>query len=161
MMIPGRDMERTLCELGITHVVWLPDSAMGPWEEAFESSDTLRLVRVCREGEAWPVAAGLHIGGMRPVVMIQNTGLFESGDAMRNVLFDLKLPLFAIIGYRSYLVENSPDTAKTFTEPILRAWGLRHVLLDGEAPMARLAEHFRDCQASAQPGVALVPEGRM
>ncbi len=43
------------------------------------------LVRVCREGEAWEVAAGLHLGGATPLVMIQCTGLFESGDAIRNV----------------------------------------------------------------------------
>ncbi len=121
--------------MGLTHIVWLPDSAMGPWETAILATPSLELVRVCREGEAWAVAAGLHLGGKRPLVAIQNTGLFESGDAMRNVLFDLRLPLFSLIGYRSYLVENSPDTAKQFTEPILRAWGVDYVLID--SPHAR------------------------
>ena len=79
---------------------------------------SLELVRVCREGEAWAIAAGLHLAGRRPLVMIQNTGLFESGDAMRNVLFDLRLPLSAIVGYRSFLIPNSTDSAKRFTEPV-------------------------------------------
>lgn len=159
-MLSGPQVEHALCQLGITHVVWLPDSALGQWEEALEQSPTMRLVRVCREGEAWAVAAGLYLGGQRPLVMIQNTGLLESGDALRNVLFDMKLPLYAIIGYRSYLVENSPDTARKFTEPILAAWGLDYVLLKGDEPLRQLVEHYQACKAASRPGVALLPEGR-
>jgi hypothetical protein len=31
---------------------------------------------------------------------MQTTGLFESGDALRNVLFDLSLPIYSLIGVR-------------------------------------------------------------
>ncbi len=159
-MLSGPEIVDFLCELGITHVVWLPDSAIGRWEEALESAPGVQLVRVCREGEAWAVAAGLHIGGARPIVMIQNTGLFESGDALRNVLVDMQLPLRAIIGYRSYLVENSTDSARKFTEPILRAWGLDYVILSGPEPRRQLREHFASCEAAGRAALALLPEGR-
>jgi len=160
-MLDGTQVAAMLRELEVTHLVWLPDSALGPWEAAFEAEPSMRLVRLCREGEAWTLAAGLAIGGARPVVAIQNTGLFESGDAMRNVLFDLKLPLFAIIGYRSYLVEGSPDTARHYTEPILAAWGIDTVLIEREDQARRIAEHYRACQAAGRPGAALIAEGRM
>lgn len=159
-MFSADEMVGTLTELGVTHVVWLPDSEIGPWEKALEAADKLRLVRVCREGEAWPLAAGLYLGGQRPIVVIQSTGLFESGDALRNILFDMKLPLFAIIGYRSYLVPESTDSAKRYAEPVLRAWGLDYVLIARPEEKPRLAEHFRACQAAGKPGVALVAEGR-
>jgi sulfopyruvate decarboxylase TPP-binding subunit len=160
-MFSGEQVAATLAELGITHVVWLPDSALGPWEGALDASPAFKLIRVCREGEAWAIASGLRLGGQRPLVMIQNTGLFESGDALRNALFDLKLPLYAMIGYRSYLIPNSPDSAKRFTEPILQAWGIDCVLLDTPEAWPRFAEHFRTCQGARKPGVALVAEGRM
>lgn len=124
MDYPAQQVADILLGLGITHVVWLPDSALGPWEAALEVPGKLELVRVCREGEAWAIAAGLHLGGKRPLVMIQNTGLFESGDALRNVLFDLGLPIPAVVGYRSALIPGSNDTARLLTEPVLRAWGL-------------------------------------
>jgi sulfopyruvate decarboxylase TPP-binding subunit len=95
------------------------------------------------------------------VVVIQNTGLFESGDALRNVLFDLRLPLVALVGYRSYLVPNSADTARRFTEPILDAWGLDYVLISASDELPKMAEHFRACLAASRPGVVLVAEGRM
>src|SRR5262245_3038014 len=159
-MLSGLEIVGLLRELGITHVVWLPDSAMGQWEEALEQAPELQLVRVCREGEAWAVAAGLHIGGARPLVMIQNTGLFESGDALRNVLWDMQLPLPAIIGYRSYLVENSTDSARRFTEPILEAWGLPYVVLSSDDPLPQLRDHLASCRRAGRPALALLPEGR-
>jgi sulfopyruvate decarboxylase subunit alpha len=161
MDYPGEQVAEILIGLGITHVVWLPDSALGPWETALDRPGTLELVRVCREGEAWAIAAGLHLGGKRPLVVIQNTGLFESGDAMRNVLFDLGLPLVSVIGYRSALVPNSSDTARRFTEPILRGWGLDYIVLEKPGDLPRMAEHLRKCLDAGRPGVVLVAEGRM
>ena len=160
-MFAGSEIAALLAELGVTHVIWLPDSGVGAWEAALESSPSFKLLRVSREAEAWGIAAGLHIGGARPLVIMQTTGLFDSGDALRNALFDLGLPLFAILGARSFLVENSPDTAKHFAEPILRAWGLDYVVLRQSDELPRLKNHFLNCSAAATPGVALVAEGRM
>jgi sulfopyruvate decarboxylase subunit alpha len=161
MDFPAEQVANVLINLGVTHVVWLPDSAIGPWERALDRPGTLELVRVCREGEAWAIAAGLHLGGRRPLVMIQNTGLFESGDALRNVLFDLRLPLLAMVGYRSYLVPDSTDSARRFTEPILDAWGLDYVLVQRPDELSRMEQHFSACLHAGRPGVALVAEGRM
>jgi sulfopyruvate decarboxylase TPP-binding subunit len=164
MELAGVQVAAKLEELGFSHVIWLPDSATGPWESALERSETLRLIRVCREGEAWGIATGLHLGGAQPLVIIQSTGFFESGDALRNALFDLRLPLYAIVGHRSALVPNSPDTAKHFLEPIIRAWGIDYITLtesSGRAPLDQLAEHVERCRAKGQAGVALLPEGRM
>ncbi len=160
-MYSGPEICDLLLTLGVTHVVWVPDSELGLWDEALSDCDRLDLIRVCREGEAWPLAAGLLLGGARPVVMMQTTGLFESGDAMRNVVFDLRLPLFAIVGHRSYLVEGSPDTARKFAEPILAAWGIDHVLIGCADDKPRLAEHYHVCAAAGKAGIVLIAEGRM
>lgn len=160
-MFTGEELTGALETLGITHVVWLPDSALGVWESALETAPKLALIRVCRESEAWAIAAGLHMGGKSPLVAIQNTGLFDSGDALRNVLFDLGVPLYAIIGYRSYLVADSPDTAKRYTEPVLSAWGLDYLLIDRPGRVADFLAHYRACQAAARPGATLIAEGSM
>src|SRR6185503_10020875 len=113
-----------LLQIGVTHVVWLPDATTGSWEKELSTTPDLNLVRICREGEAWAIAAGLLLGGKTPLIILQNTGLFESGDALRNILFELCLPLYAIVGYRNFRDPLSQDTAKRFTEPIIRAWEL-------------------------------------
>jgi sulfopyruvate decarboxylase TPP-binding subunit len=161
MLFSGPDIVAELTSLGVTDVVWIPDSEIGPWEADLVASSDLRLIRVCREGEAWPLAAGLHIGGRRPIVVMQTTGLFESGDAMRNVLFDLHLPLLAIIGHRSFLVPNSTDSARRFAEPILAAWGVDYRLIASAADKRVLGEHLRACVESNKPGFVLLAEGKM
>jgi len=160
-MFTGEAIVAALEELGVTHVVWVPDSATGLWEAALEASRRLRLVRVCREGEAWPLAAGLHLGGQTPLIVMQSTGLFESGDALRNVVFDLKLPIFALIGVRNALAPESRESAKVFAEPILQAWGIDFVWIRSPDDKPKLAEHVRRCRQAGSAGVALLAEEAM
>jgi sulfopyruvate decarboxylase subunit alpha len=161
-MFTGPEIVETLEQLGITHVVWVPDSTLGRWEADLRGAASLRLISVCREGEAWAVAAGLHLGGARPLVMIQCTGLFESGDSLRNVLHDYRLPLFAIIGYRSYLNESTlpGDTAKVYSEPLLRAWDIDYLLIVEPSQRGEIAGHYEACRAAGKPGAILLAEGR-
>ncbi len=160
-MFSGKQIVAELKELGITHVVWLPDSALGEWEAALSATPGLRLIRVCREAEAWAIAAGLHLGGARPLVMIQCTGLFDSGDSLRCALFDYGLPLFAVIGYRNALNPAAIDSARAFTEPNLRSWGIEYRLIDAPEKLSELRTHYTACRLANRPGVVLVAEGRM
>lgn len=161
-MFTGPQIVSLLARLGVTHVVTVPDSTIGQWEAAIAAAPGLRLVRVCREGEAWEVAAGLFLGGARPLVLIQCTGLFESGDALRNVLHDWRLPIPAIIGYRSYLNQDTlpGDTCLVFTEPILAAWRIDARLVTAPAELEIMAAHLEACLAAGRPGAALVAEGK-
>jgi sulfopyruvate decarboxylase TPP-binding subunit len=160
-MFSGEQIATELKDLGITHVVWLPDSTLGQWETALSSTAGLKLIRVCREGEAWAIAAGLYLGGSRPLVLIQCTGLFDSGDSLRCALFDYGLPLFAMIGYRSALNAAASDSARTFTEPNLRSWGIDYRLIDAPEKFAELRTHYTACRQANRPGAVLIAEGRM
>lgn len=160
-MFSGEEIAATVRKLGYTHVIWLPDSAIGPWEAALEVCDECRLLRVCREGEAWPIAAGLILGGMRPLVMMQTTGLFESGDALRNVVFDLQIPIQAIIGARNWLVQGTKDSAKRFTQPILDAWGIGYTLIETKKDKPKLLSNLRRMHESRETGFVLIGEGRL
>ena len=160
-MFSGDQIVSLLRGTGITHVVTVPDSTIGQWEAAIESSG-VSLIRVCREGEAWAVAAGLYLGGKSPLVMIQCTGLFESGDALRNILHDWKLPIPSIIGYRSYLNQETlpGDTCLVFTEPILRAWKIEYRLITDPAQYQEMVSHLGACRAAGEAGALLIAEGR-
>jgi len=161
-MFSGEQIATQLDELGVSHVVTVPDSTIGPWQEALERRGRTRVVRVCREGEAWQVAAGLHLGGRSPLVLIQCTGLFESGDALRNALHDWKLPLFSIIGYRSYLNQDTlpGDTCLVFTEPVLDAWRIDYRLITQPSQFGMIAEHYTACRDALKPGAILIGEGK-
>ena len=87
---------------GVTHVVWLPDSETNWMYLAMEKESDIDLVPVTREGETMAIAAGLFIGGKRPICLIQNTGMFESGDSIRGIALDINLPVVLMVGYRGW-----------------------------------------------------------
>ena len=160
-MFSANEIGGLLSSVGITHVITVPDSTIGAWERGIEGVG-IRIVRVCREGEAWTIAGGLYMGGAKPLVMIQCTGLFESGDALRNMLHEWKLPIYSIIGYRSYLnQDNLPgDTSLVFTEPLLAAWKLDVLFVKEATQLTDIGVHYRACLMADKPGVALIAEGR-
>jgi sulfopyruvate decarboxylase TPP-binding subunit len=131
-MIAPASVVSALEAAGFTHLVWIPDSHLGTWESALLKSK-LAPIRVTREGEAIGVAAGLMLGGAQPIVVIQCTGFFEAGDAVRNVAHDLKLPLKLIVGVRSWSAHaagKSADNCPRFTTKLVQAWELPHTLFD-------------------------------
>jgi sulfopyruvate decarboxylase subunit alpha len=160
-MFDGPSVAAALKSCGVTHVVWVPDSVLGQWDAALNNDPNLSLIRVCREGEAIAVAGGLHLGGKRPIVLMQCTGLFEAGDSLRNFIYDLNLPLFFLIGVRSYYAHQKGETADTcpvFTEPTLQAWGLPYVVLNDRSSPKDLAAAYRDAQAERRAGAAILAE---
>jgi len=162
-MFDGPSMAAALQECGITHVIWLPDSVIGLWESALANSPGLKLLRVCREGEAFAIAAGLWLGGKKPIVLLQCTGLFEAGDTLRNVVHDMKLPLFFVAGIRNYyahLEGKTADTCPVFTEPIMQAWKIPYQVLDGRKHTAAdLVAAYRQAAAQKRAGAVLLAEG--
>ena len=160
-MLDGPGVVQALVSAGVTHVVWLPDSELGQWDTALRSSRELHLIRACREGEAIAIAAGLLLGGKRPVVLIQCTGFFEAGDALRNVVHDLKLPLFLVVGARGWKAHqagSTPDTCPRFLEPFVRAWQLEFTWLDDRSTTDDLAAAYRRTREGNKAGVALLAE---
>lgn len=161
-MLDGPGVVAALKLCGVSHVIWIPDSELGTWEQALTAAQGLSLIRVCREGEAFAIAAGLWIGGQKPVVVIQCTGLFEAGDTLRNILHDLHIPLFLIVGIRSFYLHQEGKTADScpvFTEPIVQAWRIPYVVLDPTRQSAEvIAQEYQKAQLEKRPGAVLIAE---
>ena len=82
-------VHREMKQNGVTDVVWLPDSETNWLYLLMKADPDLRLVGVSREGHACSIAAGLSAGGRKPIILIQNTGMMESGDSIRGWLMGL------------------------------------------------------------------------
>ena len=150
-----------LLACGITHVVWLPDSESSFLYQALvraEAAGQLRVVPICREGEAIPLALGLLMGGQRPAIIIQNTGFFEAGDSLRGQALDFGLPLLLLIGYRGWHPDRAQmtDTAAIYLEPVLRAYGVPFYLLDSPAALPLIPKAYAEAQARRGPVAVLI-----
>ncbi len=143
--------------MGVTHIVWLPDSETGFLYEAIRADGSIKLVPICREGEALAIAAGLWAGGTTPLVLIQNTGLFEAGDSVRGLGLDVGLPVVMVIGYRGWLGGRpTQDSAGVYTEPILRAWGINYYLVETDQDLAKLRAAQEEAIRTSRPVAVLI-----
>ena len=142
---------------GVTHVVYLPDSETNWMYQLMEADPGMDLIPVSREGESIAIAAGIIAGGKKPVVLIQNTGMFESGDSIRGLALDVDLPLVRMIGYRGWTRDGAmTDSAATFTEPILDAWGISQYLVETDADVERISAAFDEADRTQRPVACLM-----
>ncbi len=162
---------------GVTHVVGLPDNSSAKLFDLLGGDRGIHLVPVTREGEAFALAAGLWIGGKKPVVLIQNTGFTESGDSFRGTITRMRVPLVCLITYRGYakmtawlregghaaldaeiLSRPSLDSAALITEATLKAWGLPYGFLRSDKDMPELSKAFLRVEEEQQPFGILITQ---
>jgi sulfopyruvate decarboxylase subunit alpha len=129
---------------GFTHIVGIPDNGSRALYELAGADPDLQVLLVTREGEALALASGLYVGGKLPLVVIQNTGLFEAGDAFRGTAFNMAIPLVMLVGYRGHASlepgAERIDTAATFFEPTLKAWNIPYYTVLTSADAAPLLQ---------------------
>ena len=137
-----------------THVVWLPDSETNFMYQLLTSEPSLDVVPVCREGETMAIAAGLWVGGKKPVVLIQNTGIFESGDSIRGLGLDINQPLVMLVGYRGWSRHGlTTDSAARYIEHILHAWGINYYLIETDEDADRISLATEEAERTQKPVV--------
>ena len=141
----------------ISHVVWLPDSEPNFMFQLLTNEPPLDLVPVCREGETMAIAAGLWVGGKRPIVLIQNTGIFEAGDSIRGLGLDVNQPLVMLVGYRGWSRHGlTKDSAARFIEHILHAWGITYYLIETDEDADRISLAIEEADRTLKPVAVLV-----
>jgi sulfopyruvate decarboxylase subunit alpha len=141
----------------VSHVVWLPDSETNWLYLLMKAEPSLRLVGVSREGHACSIAAGLSTAGAKPLILIQNTGMMESGDSLRGWLLGLNIPVVLMVGYRGWTRHGvNQDSAATYTERFLNAFGLNYYLVESDADAPRITIAFEEAERTKKPVVVLV-----
>jgi sulfopyruvate decarboxylase TPP-binding subunit len=149
----------------ITHVTTVPDFAQFSLHLRLEEGylPGVRLVRCCTEDQAIECAAGLWIGGKRPVVIMQNQGLYASMNALRAVGIDAKLPVVMMVGHWAREFANlgqDPRTSRrrvvAMVEPILDAMSVRYWRLESPADLANVGTAIDYAFNESAPAAVLV-----
>ena len=161
-MLSAAKIRDRLVQHEVPHAVGLADNICRSLFQALEEEPSIKLIHVSREGEAFAIASGLHIGGKKPDIIIQNTGFLESGDALRGTSWRMNIPQVILLGYRGYasLSANSPrkDSVAEFTEPTLKAWNLPYRLMEDDDDLETIYWAFEKAGASELPVVAVIAE---
>jgi len=149
--------------LGFTDVVSIPDGESRHLYQTLLEETGIEVYSPTREGEGIALAAGLWVGGRMPLVVLQNTGLMEAGDALRGCGIGPSIPLLLLVGWRGYpgaVAGALPiDSAYPYTEPLLEAWGLpyRHLMSDDD--LAVIEEMARAAREASKPAAVVYGYG--
>ena len=86
---------------GSRHVVYVPDNPLSHVLKILDASyPDIATTTATREEEAFGIAAGLYLGGARPTVMLQSSGLGNSLNALTSLLLPYQIPVLAVISMR-------------------------------------------------------------
>lgn len=162
-MLSSERIVQALEHEGVTHVVGVPDNGSRALFERLWAHPHIEVILTSREGEAFGLASGLYLGGATPLVLTQNTGFFEAGDAFRGTAYNMGLPLVMLVGYRGYktMEPGAPrvDTAATFFEPTLNAWQIPYTAMHEDGDIEQIPAAFSKARETSLPtAVLIVPE---
>jgi len=85
---------------GSRDVVYVPDNPLSHVLRGLHSFADVKTTIATREEEAFGIAAGLYLGGRRPTVMLQSSGLGNSINALTSLLVPYQIPMLIIVSMR-------------------------------------------------------------
>jgi sulfopyruvate decarboxylase subunit alpha len=146
---------------GSRHVVYVPDNPLSHVLRVLgESYPDVRTTIATREEEAFGIAAGLYLGGMRPTVMLQSSGLGNSINALTSLLVPYQIPALIVISMRGDAGEwNAAQVPMGRAVPaICDAIGVPHVTVESPEATADLVSRAGQTAFAARiPGACLLP----
>ncbi len=89
-----------LKDAGINFIVSIPCVNLGKLLEIVDLDNEIIHVPVTREEEGFGIAAGAYMGGMKPAILMQNSGLGNSVNVLASLYNLYKIPILMIMSHR-------------------------------------------------------------
>jgi len=146
---------------GSRHVVYVPDNPLSHVLRVLHHRyPDVQTTLATREEEAFGVAAGLYLGGARPTVMLQSSGLGNSLNALTSLLVPYRIPALIVISMRGDAGEwnDAQVPMGRAVRPICDEIGIPYVTVesgDRAEDQVRLAGHT--AFGTRLPGACLLP----
>jgi sulfopyruvate decarboxylase subunit alpha len=146
---------------GSRHVVYVPDNPLSHVLRVLGAEfPEVRTILATREEEAFGIAAGLYLGGARPTVMLQSSGLGNSLNALTSLLVPYRIPMLIVISMRGDDGEwNAAQVPMgRAVRPIFDAIGIPHATAGSPETTAETVERVaQDAFSTRLPGACLLP----
>jgi sulfopyruvate decarboxylase subunit alpha len=146
---------------GIRHVIYVPDNPLSHVLSSLRDGyPEIRTTLATREEEGFGIAAGLYLGGQRPAVLLQSSGLGNSLNAITSLLIPYQIPMLIGISMRGDAGEwNAAQVPMgRAIVGIVAAMGLSYQVCDGVGTVAATVRSVAETAfATRLPGVCLLP----
>jgi sulfopyruvate decarboxylase TPP-binding subunit len=159
--LSGESIIREIKASGIEFVISVPDitTSEGLLRPLADASNP-RLIRICKEDEGVGICAGLAHTGKRALLLIQQTGMLDSINAIRGVAVEYSLPICMIVGLLEKETGVPPRQSKKYgvriVEPILDAMGIGYHEIEQQTDVSKIRPAIDTAYADSKPTVLLI-----
>jgi sulfopyruvate decarboxylase subunit alpha len=159
--LPGESIIEEIRASRIDFVISVPDITTSEGLlRPLAAQTNPRLIRVCKEDEGVGICAGLSYTGKRGLLLIQQTGLLDSLNALRGVAVEYSLPICMMVGLLEKEPGVPPRQSKRYgvriVEPILDAMGVAYHEIEQQGDVAKIRPAIDDAYAQSRPVVLLI-----
>jgi phosphonopyruvate decarboxylase len=158
-VITGHDVAQLLERHRFDFFTGVPCSLVEDVIAVLEQGSRAPYVAAVREDAAVGMAAGAWFAGRRPCVLMQNSGLGTSLNALASLSLMYGLPALVIVTWRGYEGKDAPEHILTgaITPKLLELLGMPYRVLSEETAAADVAWAAREMEARMQPVAIVVP----
>src|SRR5689334_4609266 len=159
--LSGESIIKEINASGIEFVISVPDitTSEGLLRPLAKGAGP-RLIRICKEDEGVAICAGLAFTGKRGVLLIQQTGLLDSINAIRGNAVEYSLPVCMMVGLLEKEVGVMPRQSKRYgvriVEPILEAMGIAYENIEEDADVRKIRPAIDKAYTYSKPVVLLI-----
>lgn len=159
--LSGQGIIREIKAAGIEFVISVPDITTSEGLlRPLAKAQSPRLIRICKEDEGVGICAGLAYTGKRALLLIQQTGMLDSINAIRGVAVEYSLPVCMMVGLLEKEVGVPPRQSKRYgvriVEPILEAMGIGYHNVESDADLGKIRLAIEAAYGQHKPTVVLI-----
>jgi sulfopyruvate decarboxylase subunit alpha len=150
---------RGLKDAGIDFVSGLPDGWQRNLHELVEQDPDLRYVPVCNEGVGFSVCAGAWLGGKKPALIMENSGLRVAAEYIARISLGTGVPVTLLLSYRGDVgeTEHWGIPHGIVVEPLLKALRVPYLVVREPDRLRRaIMRAHRISEAQLHPAAVLI-----
>lgn len=148
-------------QAGVREIVAVPDIVTSDgllWP--ISKDPDFRLTRICKEDEGVSICAAMSYNGTRAVLMMQQTGLMDSLNAIRAIGVDYARPVVMLVGLQGKEPDVHPDQSQSYgvriVRPVLDAMEISHSLIENPGDVDHIPDAISHAYDNSQPHIFLV-----
>ena len=159
-LTPSRSIFKGINDAGIDFIVSVPCANLKELIPMVDESPDIIHLPVTREEEGVGICAGAYMGGKRPAMLMQNSGLGNSINALASLNMLYGIPVLMIISHRG--VEGEPIVAQVpmgeLTSKLLDTMDIPYFLPQkGVDPADLIVKAWNAASKQKKPVAVLLP----
>ena len=144
---------------GIDFVSGLPDGWQRNLHERIELDPDIQYVPVCNEGVGFSICAGAWLGGRKPALVMENSGLRVASEYIARISLGTGVPVTLVCSYRGDVgeTEHWGIPHGIVAEPLLAALRIKYLVVRRVDELAKsIVRAKRTAEAQLHPTAVLV-----